>query len=311
MASTLVLVTKLISMMLEAAVGFLIVRVGICRVSDTKMLSRLVIDVFTPCLIIDAFQIDLTSERLEGFIAALILSFAYFPIAILFTRILQKPLKLDEIDRATIIYPNVGNLILPLVSMVLGENMVFYASGMQIPFNLFVWTHGVSIIEGEKKINLKKAFLNTNVISIGIGVIIMLTGFKLPDVISTPVSSLGDIVGPLSMMVIGMQIADSDIKDIFTNRRAYPVIFLRLIVLPCVMLLIMYLTGIPQAHPSLVPVLQVTFMAIAAPPAATVSQLAILRDNKPLKASICNMLGVIFCIVTIPLINALYGYVFA
>jgi hypothetical protein len=62
---------------------------------------------------------------------------------------------------------------------------------------------------------------------------------------------------------------------------------------------------------TLVPVLQVTFMAIAAPPAATVSQLAILSDNQPLKASVCNMLGCIFCVVTIPAVIQLYSILFA
>lgn len=311
MASTLVLISKLSSMMLEAAIGFLIVRIGLCRVSDTKILSRLVVDVFTPCLIINAFQIDVTPERLTGFIASVLLSTLYFPIAILVTKILQKPLHLDAIDRATIIYPNVGNLILPLVSMVLGDEMVFYASAMQIPFNLFVWTHGASMIEDSNRINLKKAFLNTNVISVVIGLIFLLTGFRTPDIITTAITGFGSMVGPLSMLVIGMQIADSKLTDIFTCRRAYPVILLRLLGLPCVMLLILYLTGIPQRHASLVPVLQVAFMGIAAPPAATISQLAILHDNQPLKASICNMLGIIFCIVTIPLIISVYGTIFA
>ncbi len=311
MASTWVLVSKLGSMMLEAVIGFLIVRLGLVKAEDTGILSRIVVDVFTPCLIINAFQIDITPEKTRGFIAALILSTAYFAVAVLFTWALRKPMHLDAIDSTTIIYPNVGNLIMPLVSMTLGSDMVFYAGAMQIPFNIFVWTQGMSAIRGEKKINLKKAFLNSNMISVFIGLIFLLTGFRTPDVITTVMTGFGGMVGPLSMLVIGMQIATAKLPEVFACRKAYLVIFLRLIALPSLILLLLYATGFMANNPDLVPVIQVAFMAIAAPPAATVSQLAILYDNQPLKASICNMLGIIFCIVTIPLIIAFYGALFA
>ena len=311
MASTLVLVSKLGSMMLEAVVGFIIVRIGLVKAKDTKVLSRIVVDVLTPCLIINAFQIDITPEKTHGFIAALILATAYFAVGILFTWVIRKPMHLDAIDSTTIIYPNVGNLIMPLVSMVLGNDMVFYASAVQIPFNIFVWTQGMSAIRGEKKINLKKAFLNSNMIAVFIGLIFLLTGFRTPDVIATVITGFGGTVGPMSMLVIGMEIAEAKLSEVFTCKKAYPVVFLRLIVLPSLMLLLLYATGFMAKNPDLVPVLQVAFMAIAAPPASTVSQLAILYDNQPLKASICNMLGIIFCIVTIPLIITFYGMLFS
>lgn len=297
--------------MLEAVIGFIIVRIGMVKAKDTKILSRIVVDVFTPCLIINAFQIHVTPMKTRGFLAALILSSAYFIVGILFTKIIKKPLHLDAIDSTTIIYPNVGNLIMPLVSMTLGSDMVFYAGAMQIPFNIFVWTQGMSAIRGETKINLKKAFLNSNMISVFIGLVFLLTGFRTPDVVTTVMKGFGDMVGPLSMLVIGMQIADAKLSEVFTCKKAYPVVFLRLLVLPSLMLLLLYATGFMARNPDLVPVLQVAFMAIAAPPAATVSQLAILYDNQPLKASICNMLGILFCIVTIPLIIAFYGTLFA
>ena len=311
MTSTLVLIQKLSSMMLEMVIGFLIVRLGIFQVKDTKILSKLVVLILGPCLILKAFQIDITPERTRGFVMALVVASLYYPVAILFTKLLEKPFHLDSIDRATIIYPNVGNLILPLVSMVLGDEMVFYASAMQIPFNVFIWTHGISIIKGEKRIHLKKALLNPNMIAIFIGIVFLLTGFRTPDVLTTAISSFGSMVGPLSMLGIGMQIADKKLTDVFRYKRAYPVIIARLLVLPSLVLLLLYATGILKNNPELVPVLQITFMAIAAPPAAMVSQLAILSDNQPLKASICNMLGSIFCIVTIPAVIQFYSLLFA
>ena len=69
-------------------------------------------------------------------------------------------------------------------------------------------------------------------------------------------------------------------------------------------------TGLLRRRPELIPVFQVAFMAMAAPPAATVSQLAIVYDNKPLEAGIYNIMGVLLCIITIPLMNSLYQTIF-
>ena len=71
---------------------------------------------------------------------------------------LVKPLGLDAIDRSTIIYANVGNLLLPLVSMALGDEMVFISSSFQIPFN-FIALDPLLLLHHQGRYNcqLKKA----------------------------------------------------------------------------------------------------------------------------------------------------------
>jgi predicted permease len=58
----------------------------------------------------------------------------------------------------------------PLNAMALGDEMVFYCSSFQIPFNLLLWTHGYSIIKGDKTVNLKKLLANPNLIALYIGI---------------------------------------------------------------------------------------------------------------------------------------------
>lgn len=311
MASILVLTSKLISMMLMMAVGFMTVRLGILKTEHAKQFSTLTVYILTPCLILNAFQITMTKERLYGFLAAFVLSMACYLIWIIVSKLLSAPFHFDAIDRTTMIYPNVGNLVLPLVSMVLGNEMVFYASAMQIPFNLYMWTHGISSICGSKSISLRKLFLNSNMIALIVSLIFLAGGIRLPDVIGTTVAGFSDMVGPLSMLTIGMTIAGSSLKKAFALKKAYLVLTLRLIVYPVLILALLFMTGFLQAHPSYVPILQVTFMAIAAPPGATVAQLAVVYDNQPMKASIYSVLGNLLCILTIPVIMALYQAVFS
>ena len=68
MEFSLILFNKLVAMMLMAIVGFALVRFKLLREDDTRVISVLLVYVLQPCLIARAFQIDLTPERVHGFV---------------------------------------------------------------------------------------------------------------------------------------------------------------------------------------------------------------------------------------------------
>ena len=297
----MLLASKLASMMLMVVVGFAIVRLGIMKVEDSKPISTLIVFVLTPCLIIRAFQIDLTPARLEGFFASVLFMAASYVVWILLAKLLKKPLKISPIDEATLVYTNVGNLTLPLVSMILGEEMVFYAGSLQLPFLLFIWTHGVMTIQGSRKIDLKKMLLNTNMIALYIGVALLALRIRIPEILDTTMEGFSSMVGPASMLVAGMVIAGRNLKTVFTFRRAYLIQIGRLLLLPMLSTTLLYFSGILKAMPQLTPILMTVVIGLSAPAASTVSQLAVVYDKEPETANIYNVMGLMFCILTIPL----------
>ena len=297
----MLLASKLASMMLMVVVGFAIVRLGIMKVEDSKPISTLIVFVLTPCLIIRAFQIDLTPARLEGFFASVLFMAASYVVWILLAKMLKKPLKISPIDEATLVYTNVGNLTLPLVSMILGEEMVFYAGSLQLPFLLFIWTHGVMTIQGSRKIDLKKMLLNTNMIALYIGVALLALRIRIPEILDTTMEGFSSMVGPASMLVAGMVIAGRNLKTVFTFRRAYLIQIGRLLLLPMLSTTLLYFSGILKAMPQLTPILMTVVIGLSAPAASTVSQLAVVYDKEPETANIYNVMGLMFCILTIPL----------
>lgn len=297
----MLLASKLASMMLMVVVGFAIVRLGIMKVEDSKPISTLIVFVLTPCLIIRAFQIDLTPARLEGFFASVLFMAASYVVWILLAKLLKKPLKISPIDEATLVYTNVGNLTLPLVSMILGEEMVFYAGSLQLPFLLFIWTHGVMTIQGSRKIDFKKMLLNTNMIALYIGVALLALRIRIPEILDTTMEGFSSMVGPASMLVAGMVIAGRNLKTVFTFRRAYLIQIGRLLILPMLSTTLLYLSGILKAMPQLTPILMTVVIGLSAPAASTVSQLAVVYDKEPETANIYNVMGLMFCILTIPL----------
>ena len=310
MNTGLVLMSKLMAMMVMVAVGYAAVKLHVVESRDSRTLSRLTVYILQPCLICRSVQIDLTPERLNGFLCALILGIVTYVFWIVALGLLKKPLRLDAVDRCNLIYSNVGNLALPLINMILGSEYVFYASALQIPFNLLIWTHGNSIISGERHLHFRKIIFNPNIIALVTGILLVLLHIRLPDVIDTAMEGLGSMVGPSSMLVIGIVIAGSDLRGIITNKRAYAISLGRLIVMPVSLLLLILASGILTRHPELTPVFRVCFIALSTPPGATVSQLAVLYDKKAYESSVYSVLSMALCIVTMPLMLMVFQLLF-
>ena len=108
------------------------------------------------------------------------------------------------------------------------------------------------------------------------------------------------------MIVIGIMIADADLKSIFSKKDIWVVSLLRLIVSPALtacVLGILVRTIIPK---SMISVLFVFFLATAAPSASTVSQLANVEHKDEVLAGSINIMTVVLCIATMPLMTFLF-----
>lgn len=310
MNTVLLLMSKLAAMLVMVAVGWLSVRFRIIETRDSAVLSRLTVYILQPCMICRAFQIQLTPERLSGFLCALVFGTAVYIFWILALGLLKKPLRLDAVDRSSLIYSNVGNLALPVIYMILGSEYVFYASALQIPFNLLIWTHANSIISGERRLHIRKILLNPNVIALFLGLLLSLLQIRLPDFLDTAMGGLGDMVGPVSMLMIGIVVSGKDLRKIFTYGRAWLISLGRLIAMPASLVLLLLVSGVCARQPQWVPVFQVCFIALSTPTASMVAQLAVLYDKKAYETSVYGVLSMLLCVLTMPLMLALFQLLF-
>ena len=67
-----------------------------------------------------------------------------------------KVLKLNEVEMTSIYYSNSGNLIVPLVTFILGKEWVLYGCVFMSVQLVFLWTHGKNTISREGKWDWKK-----------------------------------------------------------------------------------------------------------------------------------------------------------
>jgi predicted permease len=306
MAISLALVKQIASMFIIMFFGFLTIRLKALTMENSKVISKLTIYVVAPCCLISSFQIDYSPDKLTGLLLSLGCALFIHILYIGLTKSVEKPFKLTGLERASVIYPNSVNLIIPLIVAVLGKEWVFYSSGFMIVQNIIVWTHGKSVVCGERQRDFKSIITNVNIIAIFVGLILFLTRLQLPVIVKNSFEAVGDMLGPLSMLVIGMLLGNMRLKEIMGNKRAYFIVFLRLVALPLIATVILGLSHISGLHPEGKNILLITVMSASSAAAATVTQFAQLYDKTPAYAGVINVMSVLLCIITMPLMVALF-----
>jgi predicted permease len=309
MELSFLLAQQIISLFLMVIVGFFLVKIKLLKTEDSDILSTLVIYVFSPCVLIQSFtNTTFSRETLSGLLVAILGATIVHIIYILLSKLGEKFLGFNNIEKASLVYSNAGNLIIPLVAATLGEEWVFYSCAYIIVSTFLFWSHGKSVICEEPQIELMKAMKNPNMIAIILGLIFFVLGVKLPSILDSCTASLGNMIGPASMMVIGMLIASMKLSDIFKHTRSYLICAGRLIVYPMITILVFCFSGILLLHDQASQILLVTLLAAAAPCAANVTQVAQLYHKDSVYASSLNVMSVIFCIATMPIMVGIYQF---
>lgn len=306
MELSLLLMKQICQLFFMIFFGFLLVRRKLLTTEDSKVISMIILYVASPCAILNSFMIEFTKDKLIGlgiaFLGAILVHVIFIPLA----NIISKITGFTPIEKATLIYSNSGNLIIPLVGAILGKEWVLYTSGYMVMQTILLWTHAKNLVCNERTYDFKKIFFNINILAIIAGICLFIFQIQLPDVVVGTMDTVGGMIGALAMIVIGMLIGEMNIKDIFREKRTYLITFMRLIVFPLVIVIIFKLTGLTQLTEDANQILLITTLAACAPPAAMITQFAQLYNKHPGYASVMNVMGVIFSIITMPLIIMIY-----
>ena len=303
---TLLLTKQILVFFLLMALGYLLVRLGLLKTSDSRVLSVILIYLVCPAVMINSFQIAYTPEIRDGFIFSVGISLIVHIMLIVICRVIKPVFRLTDIERASIIYSNAGFLIIPIVMSVLGKEWIIYTSGFLIVHQFFLWTHCLSLVSGQSQWNPKKILTNVNMIAITFGLVCFVLHLHLPQIVTDVFDTLGDMMGAGSMIFLGIVLGDVKWRDVFGSPRLYLVAFLRLIAVPAAVLLILKYSGIAGLVENGRTILYISLLATMTPTATTVTLQAQLYGREQYNASLINVMTTIGCLVTIPLLTLLY-----
>lgn len=305
MEISLLLMQQITELFLMIFMGYVIVKAGLLKGEDSKVISKIVLYLIIPCVIINAFQVDYTSEKVQGLLLAFAAS-VMLQVLLLIIVWGAGRMGLNEVEKASVYYSNAGNLIMPIVTFVLGQEWVLYGCVFMSVQIVFVWSHGKWVLSRQSKIDWKKILLNINMVAVFAGVFLFFTKIRLPQILNQTFGSVGSMIGSASMMVTGMLIAEMSLKDIFTNGRVYFITFLRLIAVPAVALLLLKVSGLVNGSPDGKKLLLIVFLAVITPSASTITQMCQVYGNDSQYASAINVMTTLFSIVTMPLMVLLF-----
>ena len=297
---SILLMEQIIQLFLMIFMGYLIVKVRLVKDEDSKVLSKIILYLIIPCVIINAFQVDYTMDTVKGLLLALAASVMTQVLLLIIISIAGKLLHLNEVEIASVYYSNSGNLIVPIVTFILGQDWVLYGCVFMSVQLIFLWTHCKKIISRESSYDWKKIVLNINMISIFIGVVLFFAKIHLPEIINNTLGSVG------SMIVTGMLFAGMNLKQIFADKRVYFVSFLRLIAVPLLALVMIKLSHLAMFSADGNKIMLIVFLAIITPSASTITQMCQVYGNDSRYASAINVMTTLFSIITMPLMVMLF-----
>ena len=286
--------------------GYTLVKLKIVKSEDSKVLSMVCLYLIMPCVIINSFLIEFTPEKLKGLGLAVGVAIVIHFVAWVFIRILGKVLNFNPVEKASVMYSNAANMVIPVVMSVLGDEWVLYSSAFVSVQLVLLWTHCKSMLSNEKGFELKKIYTNINLIAIFIGILLFITKIHIPSVLQGTLKSVGGTVATISMIITGMIMAGAELKKVFSNGRIYLVLFFRMIFFPFIVFMIIYFTGITKVIDNGAMILLVTFIATITPTASSITQMAQVYGNNEQYAGAINIMTTIVSIVTMPIMVALY-----
>ena len=302
---SLILTQKILSLYVILLMGFLLVRMGLLKSEDSRVLSAITLWLVSPCNILTAFEVDVTPEVVSG-LALAFLAAALIHVLLLLLNIPMKKLGMDAVERVSVIYSNAGNLVIPLVTSLFRQEWVIYCCGFMSVQLFFIWSHGKSAVCGELKPDIRKVLTSVNMISVFAGFAIFLSGFRFPAFLQDSMESVSKLMGPFAMLVTGMLIGGRPLKELLRYPRMPLVVCLRLIAVPLIVVCLLKFTPLAGMSPNGHTVLMISLIAAMTPSASTVTQMCVYYQRDAGYASAINVFTTLCCILTMPVMLWLY-----
>ena len=300
------------------AVGFCLNKFRIIPGSATPHLVTLLVWITTPCMI---FASITTREYHENLLGATLQMFAlgilFFAVALVVGLFLcKKVFKVPEEDlgvySASFAGINNGFMGFPITQAIFGGDIFYFMVIFNICLNIYMYSACPVILNmgsGKRTLHIKyilKKLANPSTIVCFVSLFMLINGLQLPSILFDSVNLIGDITVPLSMLVVGMQLADSNVARVIKNKKLVVISFLKMLLLPVfIFLLVNWLPVAAGVKTAVV-------FGSCFPCAVVISALAVLEKKNSLLAAEMVALTTLISVGTIPiaafLLTNYYGF---
>lgn len=235
-------------LLLLIAIGFFLVKIGALDGAYSSVLSKLENNIFVPALMLGTFMNNFTVEKLsmsgKFFVVGVLIMCIMAPLGTLLARFFSKNSYERKIYTYGFAFANFAFMGNAVVSALFPEVFMQYLI-LTVPYQMFIyaWAVPALLIPVENATTLKerlRPLMNPMFGAVIVGIIIGLLKIPLPSFMKTAVTTLGDCMSPVAMILTGMTVAKIDLKKVFKTVGIYVATFLRLIVIPIIVIAVLY-----------------------------------------------------------------------
>lgn len=303
----MILLQQMMVLFIIMMIGFVCRRIGLIRAEGSKMLSGIVVNVANPALILSSSANKESSIQGKELVITLGLAVCFYLIFLVLAEIVPRVLRVSKEDlgvyKAMTVFSNIGFMGFPLLSAMYGSEALLYASLFTIPYNILIYTYGVSSMSKEDKDKEQKSSIpwskifNIGVIFSIIAVVLYLTKLPVPTVITDAAGTLGNLTAPLSMIVIGDAMSQMKIKELITDKKLMLFTGIKLLVIPIAGLFFI-------KHLNLSPMLTgVCMVMLSTPVGSMTAMLAQQYDGNYELASKGVAVTTLLSVITMPIVS--------
>lgn len=241
---------SIIALFIMILVGIYGQRKNIITEEINKGLVNILIQIALPFMVLSSFLYTFDNIIKENVVKTIYYSLGAYLLMGVVSYLLLWPVKNDKkiILHFANVFVNTGYVGFPILNAMYGPEGVVYGSIFNIFFVLFVWTYGIILFKGRLTVSelmqeLKKALLNPSILAVCVGFLIMFLNIRIPGVIISASRGIGNLTGPLSMMIIGCILSKVKIKIYLRDWTVYYGAMIKLIIIPMIIYLAALLIG--------------------------------------------------------------------
>lgn len=294
------LIEQIIVMFLFIGLGVFIGKKKLFSETTIKELGDFLFKFIAPINVVNSLMIGYSDERAKQLLISLLVSIVVYVLSIVVSSFVLN-YKKYPVEHYSAIISNCGFMCLPIVLYVCGNDAGIYATPF-IACNICLqMTYGNFIMSGDKnEIKLKSILTNTSVIGVIVGFIYFFARIPVIGPLKTCCSSLSALVAPFSCILIGINLANTNLIACLKDKMGFVAILLRQIVMPLIAVILMYFIDNDMY------VMKLALVIVVAAPVASGTSVFARKYNQDYEmASRLVCVSTLLTIITIPLITTI------
>ena len=222
--------------------GIIGVKSGVLNKDSLNHISRFIMKMGLPLMIFTSMPDGTAASDYIGALPVLGISACMYAAIYFMSSVTLKAFKVGGdracVYKASALFGNVGFIGMPLILAACpGKGMIYMAVYTMLDQAL-LWTLGMYLtapVEKRKAVGVKKAvrmMLNPAVIAIFLSLLFVLAGIKLPAILDTTLTKVGQTTTPLSMIYIGGLFCYFDIRQYLKKAELYFIVICKMLIIP-------------------------------------------------------------------------------